>query len=82
VLPPGEWDPNIRLDPPKKVMAKEERLERIAEATKLNGSMGALKKTEEEPHCEHGDDPGLKFTGRFCGGLMDDLRRKVPWFIR
>ncbi len=78
VLPPGEWDPSIRLDPPNKVPAKEERLEKIAEATKLNGSVNALKK-EEEFHA-HGEDPGLVFTGRFCGGLMDDIRRKAPWF--
>jgi hypothetical protein len=22
VLPPGEWDPNIRLDPPEKLLSK------------------------------------------------------------
>lgn len=79
VLPPGEWDPNIRLDPPKKVPLKEERLERIAEAIKLNGSISTIKKEEEEGGC-HGDDPGLVFTGRFCGGLIDDIKRKAPWF--
>ena len=78
VLPPGEWDPNIRLDPPKKVLAKEERLERIAEATKMNGSLVGLKKDDEPPHC-HEEDPGLVFTGRFCGGLIDDVKRKAPW---
>ena len=79
VLPPGEWDPNIRLDPPKKVLLKEERLERMAEATKLNGSIGTFKKQEEEVHA-HDLDPGLVFTGRFCGGLIDDLKRKAPHY--
>ncbi len=55
-------------------------MERIAEATKSNGSItGATKKLEEEEAC-HGDDPGLVFTGRFCGGLIDDLKRKLPWY--
>ena len=27
------------------------------------------------------DDESLQFTGRFCGGLMADLRRKIPWFL-
>lgn len=25
VLPPGEWDPNIRIEPPKKVPSAEKR---------------------------------------------------------
>ena len=60
MLPPGEWDPNIRLDPPNKVPLKEERLEHIAERNKLNGS---LNKSDEEIH-PHETDPGLEFTGR------------------
>lgn len=27
------------------------------------------------------DDESLQFTGRFCGGLLADLRRKAPWFL-
>ncbi|CAF0855369.1 unnamed protein product [Brachionus calyciflorus] len=80
VLPPGEWDPNIRLDPPNKLPLKEERLERLAESTKLNGSLTTVLKKEEEPH-SHEFDPGLTFTGRFCGGLIDDCKRKLPWFL-
>lgn len=56
-------------------------MERLAEVTKLNGSItNGLKKIEEEFH-PHEEDPGLVFTGRFCGGLIDDLKRKVPWFL-
>ena len=28
-----------------------------------------------------GPDPTLIFTGRFGGGLMDDIIRKLPWFF-
>ena len=79
VLPPGEWDPNIRLAPPTKVPAKEERLERI-ETTRASNHASSPKK--EELHSEgHGDNPALMFTGRFCGGLIDDLKRKLPFYI-
>ena len=80
-MPPGEWDPNIRLKPPNKVPLKEERLEKIqAEIKKQNGSINTSIKKEDEIH-PHEDDPGLQFTGRFCGGLIDDIKRKAPWFI-
>lgn len=81
VLPPGEWDPNIRLKPPTKIPQKEERLEKMqAELNKLNGSINtSFKKSDEEIH-PHETDPGLEFTGRFCGGLIDDIKRKAPWY--
>jgi hypothetical protein len=30
-----------------------------------------------KPH----DLEGLEFTGRFCGGLIDDIKRKAPWYL-
>merc|ERR1719295_794392 len=29
---------------------------------------------------DHGEDDSLKFTGRLFGGLMADIRRKLPWY--
>jgi anion exchange protein len=72
VLPPGEWDPNIRLDPPKKVPTQEERLEQLQN--------GSINKSDDDIH-PHETDPGLEFTGRFCGGLIDDIKRKSPWYL-
>ncbi len=67
-------------------------MEKIAEASKKNGSVpfpGGVgggnggKKVDSElagnGHA-HGPDPSLSFTGRFCGGLIDDIKRKAPWF--
>jgi hypothetical protein len=28
----------------------------------------------------HGSDPALKRTGKFCGGLIADIKRKLPWY--
>ncbi|XP_076110717.1 electroneutral sodium bicarbonate exchanger 1-like isoform X2 [Mytilus galloprovincialis] len=63
VLPPGQWDPEIRLEPPTKVPSQEgrRRFESIA----------------EEEH----SDPTLVRTGRLFGGLIEDIKRKVPFYI-
>ncbi|XP_034458615.1 electrogenic sodium bicarbonate cotransporter 4 isoform X3 [Hippoglossus hippoglossus] len=83
VLPPGEWDPKIRIEPPKKVPSAEMRKSvlNLNELGQVNGSAGGAAGGEDEeipaPH-ELGEE--LKFTGRFCGGLWLDIKRKIPWF--
>ncbi|CAF1020101.1 unnamed protein product [Adineta steineri] len=72
VLPPGEWDPRTRIEPPKSVPNKEDRLDR----TKING----VTQMKESEHAEHELDPSLMRTGRFCGGLINDIKRKAPFF--
>ncbi|CAF0834824.1 unnamed protein product [Adineta ricciae] len=73
VLPPGEWDPKTRIEPPKSVPNKEDRLDR----TKING----VTQMVEMEHHEHELDPSLIRTGRFCGGLITDIKRKAPFFL-
>uniref|UniRef100_A0AAQ5WXT7 Anion exchange protein n=1 Tax=Amphiprion ocellaris TaxID=80972 RepID=A0AAQ5WXT7_AMPOC len=83
VLPPGEWDPKIRIEPPKKVPSAEMRKSvlNLNELGQMNGSAGGAAGGEDEelpaPH-ELGEE--LKFTGRFCGGLWLDIKRKIPWY--
>ncbi|XP_067857360.1 electrogenic sodium bicarbonate cotransporter 4 isoform X2 [Heptranchias perlo] len=82
VLPPGEWDPKIRIEPPKKVMSAEKRksVYSLNEAGQMNGSAGGGGGSDDEemaaPH-EAGDE--LMWTGRFCGGMVLDIKRKLPW---
>jgi len=71
VLPPGEWDPSIRIEPPKNVPSQDAR----KTPGMPNGT--ALQEEEEE---EHGD-PTLVRTGRIFGGLIADIKRKLPWYI-
>ncbi|CAF1216222.1 unnamed protein product [Rotaria sp. Silwood1] len=73
VLPPGEWDPKTRIEPPKSVPNKEDRLER----KKTNG----LTQMTAEEHTEHEFDPALSRTGRFCGGLINDIKRKIRFYV-
>uniref|UniRef100_A0A4W5MFP8 Anion exchange protein n=1 Tax=Hucho hucho TaxID=62062 RepID=A0A4W5MFP8_9TELE len=84
VLPPGEWDPKIRIEPPKKVPSADMRKSvlNLNELGQVNGTIGGAGGGEEEempaPH-ELGEE--LQFTGRFCGGLWLDIKRKVPWIL-
>uniref|UniRef100_A0A8C5KTV1 Anion exchange protein n=1 Tax=Jaculus jaculus TaxID=51337 RepID=A0A8C5KTV1_JACJA len=56
VLPPGEWDPSIRIEPPKNVPSQEKR--------KMPGvPNGNVCHVEPEPHGGH-SGPELQRTGR------------------
>uniref|UniRef100_A0AAR2L1B1 Anion exchange protein n=1 Tax=Pygocentrus nattereri TaxID=42514 RepID=A0AAR2L1B1_PYGNA len=73
VLPPGEWDPTIRIEPPKNVPSQEKR--------KLppvpNGSTPPSESIKGE---DHHTGPELQRTGRLFGGLVWDVRRKAPFY--
>ncbi|XP_039916976.1 sodium bicarbonate cotransporter 3 isoform X11 [Hirundo rustica] len=74
VLPPGEWDPSIRIEPPKSVPSQEKR-----KAPKFpNGSTPTGEALKEEGH--HAG-PELQRTGRLFGGLILDIQRKAPFFL-
>ncbi|XP_069634022.1 electroneutral sodium bicarbonate exchanger 1-like [Haliaeetus albicilla] len=69
VLPPGEWDPSIRIEPPKNVPSQEKR--------KMPGALDdGASHSMLEKHC----GPELQRTGRLFGGLTLDVKRKAPWF--
>lgn len=81
VLPPGEWDPDIRIEPPKSLPSSDKRKNMYAggEAPQMNG---------DTPHdTGHGGGGGghqvgeeLQRTRKFCGGLILDVKRKLPFF--
>ncbi|XP_075275098.1 sodium bicarbonate cotransporter 3 isoform X6 [Opisthocomus hoazin] len=74
VLPPGEWDPSIRIEPPKNVPSQEKR-----KVPKFpNGSTSTGETLKQEGH--HAG-PELERTGRLFGGLILDIQRKAPFFL-
>ncbi|UMM11336.1 hypothetical protein L5515_000672 [Caenorhabditis briggsae] len=82
VLPPGEWDPNIRIEPPTKLPSQEKRKQIGKELLVEPSSHKPAKKViEEEEIHSHGDDPALKRTGKLFGGLILDIKRKAPHFV-
>ncbi|XP_027147241.1 sodium-driven chloride bicarbonate exchanger isoform X1 [Larimichthys crocea] len=73
VLPPGEWDPSIRIEPPKNVPSQEKR--KIPPVPNGVTDLG-----ESEEHGGHGG-PELQRTGRIFGGLILDIKRKAPHYL-
>ncbi|KAM4559686.1 sodium-driven chloride bicarbonate exchanger-like isoform 1-T1 [Odontesthes bonariensis] len=73
VLPPGEWDPSIRIEPPKNVPSQEKR--KIPPLPNGVTDLG-----ESEGHGGHGG-PELQRTGRFFGGFILDIKRKAPHYL-
>ncbi|XP_078702374.1 electroneutral sodium bicarbonate exchanger 1-like isoform X9 [Branchiostoma floridae x Branchiostoma belcheri] len=69
VLPPGEWDPNIRIEPPSNIPSQEGR--------KGHGQDNGDGEKEEE----YDSKEELKRTGRLFGGLIDDIKRKAPHYL-
>ncbi|XP_029022168.1 sodium bicarbonate cotransporter 3-like isoform X10 [Betta splendens] len=74
VLPPGEWDPTIRIEPPKNVPSQMKR-KRPSQPNGTASPAGELEK-DEDPH----SGPELQRTGRIFGGLILDIKRKAPFF--
>uniref|UniRef100_A0A8C6R408 Anion exchange protein n=1 Tax=Nannospalax galili TaxID=1026970 RepID=A0A8C6R408_NANGA len=75
VLPPGEWDPSIRIEPPKSVPSQEKRKIPMFP----NGS--APLSAELPKEAAHHAGPELQRTGRLFGGLILDIKRKAPFFL-
>ncbi|XP_054965560.1 sodium bicarbonate cotransporter 3 isoform X4 [Pan paniscus] len=75
VLPPGEWDPSIRIEPPKSVPSQEKRKIPVFH----NGSTPTSGETPKE--AAHHAGPELQRTGRLFGGLILDIKRKAPFFL-
>uniref|UniRef100_A0A8D3DBY1 Anion exchange protein n=1 Tax=Scophthalmus maximus TaxID=52904 RepID=A0A8D3DBY1_SCOMX len=73
VLPPGEWDPSIRIEPPKNVPSQKRKKSNIL-------PNGMVEGDEEEELGGHGG-PELQRTGRWFGGLFLDIKRKAPSYL-
>lgn len=75
VLPPGEWDPNIRIEPPSSIPSQEKRKQVGVDLLKKpadggdggdHGAGGAGGHGPEEAADDggHANDPTLKRTGK------------------
>ncbi|XP_067468724.1 sodium bicarbonate cotransporter 3-like isoform X8 [Thunnus thynnus] len=74
VLPPGEWDPTIRIEPPKNVPSQLKR-KRPSQPNGTASPAGELEKDDD-----HHGGPELQRTGRIFGGLIADIKRKIPFY--
>ncbi|XP_064079112.1 sodium bicarbonate cotransporter 3-like isoform X11 [Macrobrachium nipponense] len=73
VLPPGEWDPAIRIEPPAAIPSQQPR--------KAKKDQPTVVIDEEEEERRIREEAGLTRTGRLFGGFINDLKRKKPWYL-
>lgn len=72
VLPPGEWDPTIRIEPPAAVPSQDTR--------KRPPEKPVEEPDEEEEEQRIREETGLARTGVLFGGLRNDIKRKIPFY--
>ncbi|XP_050362139.1 electroneutral sodium bicarbonate exchanger 1 isoform X1 [Nymphalis io] len=73
VLPPGEWDPSIRIEPPAAIPSQDPRKRPTDNNLKEEPD-------EEEEEQRQREESGLARSGKLFGGLINDLKRKIPWY--
>lgn len=76
VLPPGEWDPAIRIEPPAAIPSQEDRKRPPSEKQPKKE-----EPDEEEEEARQREESGLSRSGRLFGGLINDCKRKTPWYF-
>jgi len=73
VIPPGEWNPTIRIEPPEKFLSKEER-------TKVK-EIAELIHAEPDPSAHDHADPTLKGSKKPFNGILQDVKRKLKFYV-
>ncbi|KAI4504033.1 hypothetical protein M0802_000504 [Mischocyttarus mexicanus] len=106
VLPPGEWDPTIRIEPPAAIPSQVERLffsynksfilfyafsytrndflcYRLWQEVRKRPKEEKPKEDadEEADEQKQREESGLSRTGRLFGGLINDVKRKTPFYF-
>lgn len=71
VLPPGEWDPAIRIEPPAAIPSQDPRKRPQEKNEEVD---------EEEEEAKLREESGLSRTGVLFGGLINDVKRKIPYY--
>ncbi len=75
VLPPGEWDPSIRIEPPAAIPSQEVRKRAPEKQPKKE------EPDEEEEEARLREESGLSRSGRLFGGLINDVMRQHPTYV-
>ncbi|XP_054840901.1 anion exchange protein 4 [Eublepharis macularius] len=80
ILPPGKWDPTIRIAPPKCLPSPQKRISMHFRewGPHSNGNVSAME--ERHLHGHQNASEELKRTGRLFGGLVKDIQRKASWY--
>ncbi|KAG8579256.1 hypothetical protein GDO81_010776 [Engystomops pustulosus] len=79
VLPPGKWDPTVRIQPPKFVPSVHKR-QAMLQRVSNNHCNGKHHDTEKLAHGHSHVSEELLKTTKCFGGLIKDVKRKAPWY--
>ncbi|XP_056425878.1 anion exchange protein 4 [Hyla sarda] len=79
VLPPGKWDPTVRIQPPKFVPSVQRR-QAVLQRESKSPCNGKHHDTEKLPHGHSHVSEELLKTTKLFGGLIRDVKRKTPWY--
>uniref|UniRef100_A0A8D2HBA2 Anion exchange protein n=1 Tax=Urocitellus parryii TaxID=9999 RepID=A0A8D2HBA2_UROPR len=80
VLPPGRWDSTARIPPPKCLPSQHKRLRSQMQEVEGLSRPRRARTEDRDSHEPHKPTPELQRTGRLFGGLVQDVRRKAPWY--
>ena len=75
LLPPGEWDKSIRIEPPPHPPTAENRMKEKETPTSMDEEY-----TNDQVEDVNAPDPSLCRTGRLFGGFIQDIKRKLPYY--
>uniref|UniRef100_G3WTC2 Anion exchange protein n=1 Tax=Sarcophilus harrisii TaxID=9305 RepID=G3WTC2_SARHA len=83
VLPPGGVDLTERIPPPKCLSNVHKRLPSQLQESKdsCNGNISSKRDRYGYEHEPQPTSKELQRTGRLFGGLVQDIRRKAPWYL-
>ncbi|XP_059090863.1 electroneutral sodium bicarbonate exchanger 1-like isoform X1 [Tigriopus californicus] len=76
-IPPNEWDPSIRIEPPAIVPSQDARKKPMAIKDKSPDTL----EDEERQQFHDQKEAGLVYTTTLFKGLCNDVRRKIPFYL-
>ncbi|NXL38630.1 S4A4 protein, partial [Glaucidium brasilianum] len=80
VLPPRKWDPSARI-PPSSCLLSLHRRTAVHPSDWQSPSNGDMAAAGDRASLGYPDSrEELERTGRLFGGLLQDIRRKAPWY--
>ncbi|XP_073476876.1 electrogenic sodium bicarbonate cotransporter 1-like [Aquarana catesbeiana] len=80
VLPPGKWDPTVRIQPPKFLPSVQRRKLMLHREAKNHCNARAYHEEERLANGHPHVSEELQKTTKLFSGLIKDVQRKVPWY--
>ncbi|XP_077329974.1 electrogenic sodium bicarbonate cotransporter 1-like isoform X3 [Lithobates pipiens] len=80
VLPPGKWDPTVRIQPPKFLPSVQRRKLMLHREAKNHCNARSYHEEERLAYGHPHVSEELQKTTKLFSGLIKDVQRKVPWY--